>query len=149
MANDAFTNWFCDKLLNHVFRTTSYAQPGLLYVGLFTAAPTDAYTSGAPTGTECSGNGYARKSIDSIDAEWTLEAGAAGRRVKNTNQITFAQASGSWGTGNITHWGVFDGAGPAPTGELLLWGALTTPHAQPANGDIPFIAAGVLMIQLD
>ena len=45
-----FTDYLEDKVLDHVFGGSAYTAPTTLYVGLFTAAPSD--TGG---GTECSG----------------------------------------------------------------------------------------------
>jgi len=43
-----------NKVLDHVLRNTSYTPPATVYLGLFTANPTD-----AGGGTEVSGNAYA------------------------------------------------------------------------------------------
>ena len=36
-----FTDYLEDKVLDHVFGGSAYSAPGTLYVGLFTAAPSD------------------------------------------------------------------------------------------------------------
>ena len=36
-----FSDYLEDKVLDHVFGGSAYTAPGTLYVGLFTAAPSD------------------------------------------------------------------------------------------------------------
>jgi len=49
------TNYLEDKIINHVFGSTSYTKPTNWYVGLLTATPSD-----SAAGTEVSGGSYAR-----------------------------------------------------------------------------------------
>ena len=101
------TDYLENKILDHVLRNTAYTSPTTVYVGLFTAAPSD-----AGGGTEVSGNGYAREAV-------TFSA-ASGGATANSGLITFDTPSGSWGT--VTHFGIFDAL---TTGNLLYWGALS------------------------
>lgn len=96
-----------NKILDHVLKNTAYTSPTTVYVGLYTAAPTD-----AGGGTEVSGNGYARKSV-------AFSAAASGA-TSNSAEITFDTPSASWGT--IVAFGIFDAL---TTGNLLYWGDLT------------------------
>jgi hypothetical protein len=98
------------------------------YVGLYTAAPTD-----AGGGTEVSGNNYAR--VATAGADW---AAASGGATSNANAITFPTPSGSWGT--VTHFGIFDAS---TAGNLLWWGLLTTSKTI-GSGDSASFAAGAL-----
>jgi hypothetical protein len=96
-----------NELLDHVLRNSAYTPPAAVYVGLYTAAPTD-----AGGGTEVSGNAYARQPI-------TFGA-ASGGAVTNSADITFPTPTPSgWGT--VTHFGIFDAS---TAGNLLYWGAL-------------------------
>ena len=61
-----FTDYLENKVLIHVFGGTAYTAPSTLYVGLFTAVPSD--TGG---GTECSGGSYARKSMADMTVSGT------------------------------------------------------------------------------
>ena len=61
-----FSDYLEDKVLNHVFGGTAYTAPSTLYVGLYTAAPSD--TGG---GTEVSGGSYARKSMPDMTVSGT------------------------------------------------------------------------------
>lgn len=76
-----------EAVLNHFFKGTVYTQPTHLYVGLST---TDLLHDGSGL-TEVTGGGYARVVNDS----WTV---TNPNQISNTNAITFAQATGSWGT---------------------------------------------------
>lgn len=121
-----------NKLLDHQVGKTAYTMPSV-WVGLFTAAPSD-----AGGGTEVSGGAYARKST--VGADW---AAATGGSTSNATVITFVTASGSWGT--VTHFGLFDAAS---AGNLLRWAALTTSKTVGA-GDIASFPIGNLVLTED
>jgi hypothetical protein len=124
------------KLLDHSLGKTSYTMPAV-WVGLFTAAPSD-----AGGGTEVSGGSYARKSTAAAD--WSAAATVSGvSSSSNANAVTFVTATASWGT--ATHFGLFDAA---TAGNLLRWAPLTTAKAV-ASGDTPSFAAGSLTITED
>lgn len=128
----ALTTFAANELLDHLFSVTSYTMPANIYIGLFTSAPTDAYTSGSPTGTEVSGSAYAR-----VEILATMLVAAASRAITTDEDITFAAASGgNWGT--ITHVGIFDAS---TNGNLLWWSALTASKTV-NDGDIFEITAG-------
>jgi hypothetical protein len=93
------------ELLDHVCNA-AYSPASTVYLGLSTADPTDD-ASGL---NEPSGNGYVRKAI-------TFGA-AASRKVTQSGDVTFDEASGSWGT--ITHYGIFDAES---SGNMLAHGA--------------------------
>lgn len=134
-----FTDYMENKLLDHVFRNTAYTPHAEVYVGLFTAAPTDAYTGASPTGTEVSGGSYAR-------TQATFGA-ASGGAISNSGAVTFPTSSAAWNSGsNITHFGIFED----PTGgEMLGWGSITTPQAVGAANITLSYAIGELDITLD
>ena len=115
-----FTDYLEDKVLDHVFGGSSYSAPGTLYVGLFTAAPSD--TGG---GTEVSGGSYARKSMPAMTVSGTSPTTAT-----NGAAVEFVTATGSWGT--ITHVGIFDASS---SGNLLCWAALSASKVV-ASGDV-------------
>jgi hypothetical protein len=103
----ALSNYLENALINATLRNTTYTSPATVYVGLFTADPTD-----AGTGTECTGGSYSRKAI-------TFDAPSNGVSV-NSVAVEFDQATTSWGT--ITHFGILDAS---TSGNLLYHGALT------------------------
>lgn len=119
-----------NKLLDHVLRNTSYTSPTTVYVGLFTADPTD-----AGTGTEVSGGSYARQILSVTTA--------TGGIVTSSADVTFPQATGSWGT--ISHIGLLDALS---SGNLLMHTPLTTSRAI-ESGDILKISTGNLTASLD
>lgn len=131
----SFSDYLENALLNQLFRGSSYSFPGTLYVGLYTAAPTD-----AGGGTEVSGNSYERVAVTANTSNWANSTAGA---TSNSNAITFPQASGSWGT--VVALGIFDAS---TSGNLLAWADLTTSKLV-GNGDTPSFAAGDLDVTLD
>ena len=127
-----FSDYLEDKVLNHVFGGTAYTAPGTLYVGLYTAAPTD-----AGGGTEVTGGSYARKSMAAMTVSGTSPTEAT-----NGAAVEFITATGSWGT--VTHVGVFDAAS---SGNLMAWAALTASKTV-SSGDVFRFDAGDLDITL-
>ena len=125
-----FSDYLEDKVLDHVFGGTAYTAPSTLYVGLYTAAPSD--TGG---GTEVTGGSYARKSMPAMTVSGTTQA-------TNGAAVEFVTATGSWGT--VTHCGVFDAVS---SGNLLGWAALTASKTV-ASGDVFRFDAGDLDITL-
>ena len=127
-----FTDYLEDKVLDHVFGGTAYTAPSTLYVGLFTAAPSD--TGG---GTEVSGGSYARKSMPDMTVSGTSPTTAT-----NGAAVEVVTATGSWGT--ITHTGIFDASSG---GNLLCWAALSASKVV-ASGDVIRFDAGDLDVTL-
>lgn len=117
------------KILNALFGLSEvFPTPANLYFALFTVSPT-ALTD---TGTEPVGNNYSRTQRGNSPANFDPAALTAdGTRHQIVNKQTFATptASGSWGT--IVAVGIYDAA---TTGNLLYWGALTTPVTISAGG---------------
>lgn len=129
------TNYLENKLLGLLLGNTAFTIPANLYIALFTAAPDD--TGG---GTEVSGGSYARANVTNNTTNFPVPTVGSS---SNALPITFAQASAAWGT--VTHFGIFD-AGAA--GNLLIYGALTTPKTVATNDTVSF-AAGQMSILLD
>lgn len=123
----AMSDYLEAKILNHVLRNTAYTPASTVYIGLSTGSFAD-----GNSGTELSGNGYARRSI-------AFDAASSGVS-DNTSAIDFPTATGSWGT--VSNWGLFDASS---SGNLLIHGAFSASKAV-ATGDILRIAAGELDI---
>jgi hypothetical protein len=123
------SNYLENALINVTLRNTSYTSPAAVYISLHTADPTD-----AGTGTEVSGGSYARQSA-------TFGAPSNGVSTA-TADITFPQASGTWGT--IGWIGIWDAS---TTGNMLYHTALDVSKAID-TGDIFKIAAGSLTVTL-
>lgn len=102
------------------------------FVGLFTAAPSD-----AGGGTEVSGGSYARQA-----PTFAVPAGTP-RAIASNADVTFPTASADWGT--ITHFGIFDAVS---AGNLLYWAAVTVTKTV-LNGDTAKILSGALTVTED
>lgn len=125
----AFSNYLENALINGTLRATTYTAPATVYVGLFTSDPTD-----AGSGTEVSGNAYARQAA-------TFAAPSNGAASTNAD-VQFPQATGNWGT--VTHFAIFDAL---TTGNMMYHGALTTSKTI-ETGDVFKIATGSLTVTL-
>ena len=124
------------KILDHVFKNTSYTSPEA-YLGLFTNDPTD-----SASGTEVSGNNYARVRIDNKMA--SAVTGSDNSSITSNASITFPTASGG-AFGTVTHIGIFDASS---SGNLLAHGALSASRTI-SDGDTFQINSGDLIITID
>lgn len=122
-----FIDYAKTAILNHFFKGSVYTQPTHIYVGLST---TDLLHDGSGlTEVSTSGTSYTRVIADS----WTI----SGNQVSNAAAITFAQASGPWGT--PIQWFASDAA---TAGNLLARGPIIYPStlvpfvAQASNNDL-------------
>jgi hypothetical protein len=128
----SFSDYTENLVLTYLFTNGSVTRPTAWYVGLFTAAPSD-----AGGGTEVSGSGYVRK------ATGTITVSGTGTTATNSAAIEFAAASGgNWGT--VTHAAIFDAE---TSGNMLAWAELTT--ARTINdGDVFRVPASSLTVTL-
>ena len=126
----SFSDYLEDKLLKHAFTNTTYTPAATMYVGLYTAAPTD-----AGGGTQVSGGSYARTSV-------TFTVSGTSTLCTNSAAVEFTAATASWGT--VVAVGVFDAS---TAGNLLAWADLAT-NKTIDTGDIFRIPAGDLDITL-
>ncbi len=143
----ALTDYLENRLIDWLLRGQSFTAPTTVWVGLFTANPSD---SGG--GTEVSGGSYARVSVTSSLANWagtqsagstTASSGTSGT-TSNNGTITFPAPTANWGT--ITGVGIFDASSG---GNLLLFGALSA-NKTVNNGDAsPTFPAAALSFQID
>lgn len=128
----ALSNYSENKILDHLFKNTSYTSPNA-YIGYFTDTITD---DSVPT--EVSGNAYARVRID------TLMGSAASGSIANTSAVTFPAASGG-DHGTVIAIAIYDAS---TSGNMLAYGSLTTPKTI-SDGDQLNIAIGNLTISID
>jgi len=133
------TNYLEDKIMNHVFGSTTFTKPTNYYVGLLTATPSD-----SAAGTEVSGGAYARQ----VCAFTITGTGTA--QATNTSAITFPTATADWG---IVGWiGIYDAVS---TGNLVAFQNLqksdfsTTTTKTINDGDIFKFNSSSIKIQLD
>lgn len=143
----ALSDYLENKVIDWLLRGQTFTPPATAYVALLTAAPSD--TGG---GTEVTGGSYARVGVAGSLANWagtqaagsTTASSGTGGTTSNNNAITFPAPTANWGV--VTHFGVYDAAS---AGNLLFYGALTTPKTI-NNGDAaPSFAAAALSLQLD
>ncbi|KYC53878.1 MAG: hypothetical protein AMQ22_00078 [Candidatus Methanofastidiosum methylothiophilum] len=132
----SFGNYAENKILEHIVGKTAFTKP-TAYIALSTADPGEDNAGLA----EPSGNGYAR--VATAAADWN---NAASGSISNAQDITFPQASGSWGT--IAYFAIMDAA---EGGNMLAHGSLGVAKAV-SQGDTCKYAGGTpgdLVINLD
>lgn len=129
------TNFLEAQLLNSLFRVAAAYKPAGIFIGLFTANPTD-----AGGGTEASGGNYARQQVSQVDASWAAPAGTP-RAISNAANIEWVGVTWS---GTVTGWGIFDAV---TGGNLLMW--YDSADIVVASGNTVRFSAGALAISLD
>lgn len=141
----AMSDYLENKLIDHLFRAATFSKPTHNWVRLYTAAPSD---SGG--GTEVSGGSYAAVDLVPSDTNWTATQGGTsgnssgtGGHTDNAVAITFAAPTANWGV--ITHFAIWDAQ---TAGNMILWGALTTPKTVNNGDPAPSFAIGDLDITL-
>jgi hypothetical protein len=135
-----FSDYLEKKVLDLIFSNTAYTIPTTLYLGLFTATPSDA---GGGTEVSTSGTAYDRADITNNSTNFPAASGTNPTLKSNGTSIPFVQATAAWGT--VGWWGIFDAN---TAGNLLIWGPITTPKAIDI-GDTASFAIGDLDITLD
>ena len=126
------SNYLETAVIQHLFES-DFSAPTNMYVALYTVTPSD-----AGGGTECAGGQYERKII-ARGTGWT----SAGDATENAADITFPEATASWGT--VVAFALHDAL---TGGNMLYWGALTTSKSID-NGDTAKRPAGDLDITED
>ena len=121
-----------NQILNCYLNQTNITAPTAIYVGLHTADPTD-----AGTGTEVSGNGYARVAITD---KFGTASGTGGSLSSNADITGFTASGGNWGT--VSHIGIYDAS---TSGNLLFHTALDS-SATVNDGDSFQISSGNLTV---
>lgn len=129
----SFSNYLENELLDHFLMQGDYTSPSNVYVALSTTDPTE-----DGTGITEPADGYSRVSTGAAD--W--EAAASGS-ISNANDITFSEATGSWG--DISHFALFDAS---TGGNMLAYSALNSTKTV-SSGDTPVFSAGDLTVSLD
>jgi hypothetical protein len=143
MGTAQASDYLENKLIDHLFRTGTFAKPAALCLALFTAAPSD-----AAGGTEVAGGSYARVNVPPLDTNWKATQGGtsgassgSGGVTSNAVAITFPAPTAAWGT--VTHFGIFDAVSG---GNLLIWDALTAPRTILSGDPAPSFAIDALQI---
>lgn len=135
----AMSNYLENALINHILRNTAYSSPATnVWIALYTTAQGD-----SDSGTEVTGGSYARVRVQGTGA-WDAPSLGAGATA-NTSDITFTQATASWGT--VQAVGIKDSSTSTGTDNLLLHGALTS-NKTVNNGDTFKFNAGDLDVTM-
>lgn len=108
------------------------------HIGLFTTVPIDNATGGV----EASGGSYAREALARNGTNWGSSSGGAPSQIQSLVDLTFTEATASWGT--VVAWGYFTALS---AGTLLFFGELDTNKAID-NGDTAKFVAGSLKAKL-
>lgn len=142
----SMSDYLENKLVDHVFRATAFTAPLTLYVGLSTAACTD-----AGFGTEVTLGAYARVAVTSATTAWlgthgTITGASSGTNgtISNAAAITFPAPTANWGV--VTHFFIADAL---TGGNLLVCQALTTSKTINSGDAAPSFAASALTFQVD
>jgi len=131
----SFSDYLENEVLDHIFGGADFPRPATVYVALSTANPGEDGSGIA----EPSGGAYARVAVTNNGTNFPA---AAGGSKSNGTDITFPEATASWGT--ITYFAIFDASSG---GNMLLYGALSS-SKQVDTGDTLKFVTGDLTVTL-
>jgi len=142
----AMSDYLENQLIDHIFRTGTFAKPAGLWLALFITPQDDSGTAGV----EVSGGGYARVDLLQGDANWLgthgtttgASTGTSGQ-TSNATDIVFPAPTGNWGT--IQGIGIYDAA---TGGNLLIHSTLAASKTVNAGDPAPKFLAGNLVTTL-
>lgn len=123
----SITDFLEKELLDHICNAT-YNVPTTVFLGLFTADPTDTGVAG----NEVVDGAYSRVTITFVTA--------VTRNVTQKAKVTFPQATADWG--EVTHYAIHDAVS---AGNVLAHGALNTSKTV-VNGNTPSVATSEVII---
>jgi hypothetical protein len=137
------SNYLENLVIDHLFRTATWAKPTALWVALCTDAPTD-----AGGGTEPVGGSYVRINLPPLDTNWeATQGGTSGASsgtaglTANAVDITWPAPTADWGL--VTHFKLMDAA---VAGNMWAHGEITTPQNIVNGQEAPKFDAGTLVI---
>jgi len=125
-----FSNYYEDKIIDHMIRGEAFTAPVTVYVALFTAD--SGLEANLPT-AEVTEGGYARESV-------TLSASSGGA-TSNSASVEFDAATEDWTA--VTHFAIVDHLTNTNWGtdvNVLMWDALTTPRTCTDGNQLKFAA---------
>jgi hypothetical protein len=132
-----FSDYYENKVIDHLLRGEAFTVPTTIYVALFTA--NTGLETNAPT-AEITEGGYARKAV-------TLSA-ASGGATSNSAVVEFDAATEDWT--EATHFAIVDHETNSTWGSnvnVLMWDALTTARTC-TNGNQLKFSAGALTVTI-
>lgn len=124
------SNTFENKVLDAAFGTGTLTKPANVYVALYSTAPTE-----STSGTELTGNGYARQIINF--------GTAANGAISSSGNVTFtANASSTWSTAVAV--ALTDAA---TAGNIMVYGTLSPTRTIKNSETINFTTGNVIVSQ--
>ena len=132
------SNFLRDEIIKHLHRTGSWTKPTVLAICLCSSEVVSADT-GALSGKELANSlGYARQTLNPLDANWAAPGG--GHTTSNSALVSFTP-SGTWAS--VTYVAITDSA-TYGAGNLLWYAPLQSPQIGSASDPLEF-AVGALM----
>ena len=132
-TSGGMTDYLAEKLLDHVFKNTSYTAPTTVFISLSTSDPG---VDGSGISEPSTGENYDRVA----HASWET---ASGGFTENSGDIEFNPASASWGT--ITYMAICNSLAQGD----VLWYDQATPNQEPTAGDTVKFNDGDIEVTLD
>jgi len=124
-ASDNFEN----KILNAGFGSGTLTKPANVYVALYSTAPTD-----STSGTELTGNGYARQVVSF--------GSAANGIVSSSGNVTFSATGNAWSTAVAV--ALTDASS---SGNIMVYNALVPGRTLQAGDTLTFETADIKVTQ--
>ncbi|PKO49001.1 MAG: hypothetical protein CVU31_02460 [Betaproteobacteria bacterium HGW-Betaproteobacteria-4] len=143
----ALTDYAENKSVDSMLRGQALGAPATMYIGLATDTCTD-----SGSGTEPSGNAYARVAVTSSLTNWagtqsagsTTASSGTGGTTSNNAAITWPASTGAWGTLQSVRW--YDAAS---AGNTWICIDLSAPLSVSGAGFTVQFTAGQLQFQID
>lgn len=124
------SNSFENKVLDAGFGSGTLTKPANVYVALYSTAPTD-----STSGTELTGNGYARQVVSF--------GSAANGVISSSGNVTFtANASSTWSTAVAV--ALVDAS---TSGNIMVYGALSPTRTIKDGETINFLTGNITVSQ--
>lgn len=145
-----YAQYFENKILSCYFGATAYAAPATWYIGLTTQAVSGATQANVLSGEPTSTGGYARIVVTNNTSNFPASSGFNPATTASGAIFSFPASTGSgWSTGatNLIQVFIADAATLAG-GNVMGFGALTTPQAVNASGITLSFAIGALTVTL-
>lgn len=139
------TNYSKNLVIDHKFRTRTWAKPTQIWWALFTVAPTE-----LGGGTEVAGGAYARVALAPLDANYAATQGGNAGNSTGTTGLTSNSAVITWPSptldwGNIVAVGQLDAN---VAGNMEGWMPVTSPFFVHAGDGPPTLNLNTLTFAL-
>lgn len=129
------SDYYENAILLHTYSGSAFSAPSTIYMGLSTAAASD-----ASVGTEVSGGGYARASSAATSVNWGLRSTGV---MVNLTAISFGTTSASWGTVVSG----FTSNSVAASDPALHWGDLSSNKVIGSGDTVTFAACSIVLTE--